>query len=70
MAERFDIENYMKDLTPEQQEKARECKTIEEFNEFVADNNLAGAVLSELVPSKEGHPFGTDRVRVSLWLTT
>ena len=40
MAERFDIENYMKDLSPEQQEKARECKTIEEFNEFVADNNI------------------------------
>ena len=38
MNEKF--EEYLKDLSPELQEKARECKTVEELNEFIADNDL------------------------------
>ena len=38
MIENF--EKYIKDLSPELQEKARECKTTEELIEFLADNDL------------------------------
>ena len=38
MNEKF--ESYLKDLSPELQEKARECKTMEELNAFIAENNL------------------------------
>ncbi len=33
-------EKYLKDLSPELQEKAMECKTPEEINEFIDDNDL------------------------------
>lgn len=35
-----DLEKYIGDLSPELQEKARACKTKEELNEFIADNDL------------------------------
>ena len=38
MNEKF--ENYIKDLSPELQEKARECKTTEELNEFLVENEI------------------------------
>ena len=38
MNEKF--EKYIKDLSPELQEKARECKTTEELNEFLAENDI------------------------------
>ena len=38
MNEKF--EKYIKDLSPELQEKARQCKTKEDLNEFLADNDL------------------------------
>ena len=38
MNEKF--EEYIKDLSPELQEKARQCKTKEDLNEFLADNDL------------------------------
>ena len=34
------LNEMIKDLSPELQEKARACKTMEEFNEFAADNDL------------------------------
>ena len=34
------IEKYIEGLSPELQEKARACKTTEELNDFVADNDL------------------------------
>lgn len=36
----LNIENYIKDLSPELQEKARACKTKEELNAFVTENDL------------------------------
>ena len=33
-------EKYIKDLSPELQEKARACKTTEELNAFLAENDL------------------------------
>ncbi|MBO6141308.1 MAG: hypothetical protein J6O40_05875 [Ruminococcus sp.] len=38
MNEKF--EKYIKDLSPELQEKARQCKTTEELNAFLAVNDL------------------------------
>ena len=38
MNEKF--ESYLKDLSPELQEKARECKNMEELNAFLAENEL------------------------------
>ena len=38
MNEKF--ENYIKDLSPELQEKARQCKTNEELNAFLAENDI------------------------------
>ena len=38
MNEKF--EKYIKDLSPELQEKARQCKTTEELNAFIAENDL------------------------------
>ena len=35
-----EFEKYISELSPELQEKARECKTMEEFNEFIADNDI------------------------------
>ena len=40
MAERFDMENYMKDLSPGLQEKARACKTKEELLQLAADEDI------------------------------
>ena len=40
MANEFDHEKYLKDLSPELQEKARRCKTKEELNAFIAENDL------------------------------
>ena len=34
------LNEMIKDLSPELQEKARACKTMEEFNKFAADNDL------------------------------
>ena len=34
------IEKYIGDLSPEMQEKARECKTKEELNAFLAENDV------------------------------
>ena len=33
-------EDYIKDLSPELQEKARACKTKEELNAFIAENDI------------------------------
>ena len=38
MNEKF--EKYIKDLSPELQEKARQCMTKEELDVFIADNDL------------------------------
>ncbi|MBQ6676247.1 MAG: hypothetical protein IJM75_08955 [Ruminococcus sp.] len=38
MKEKF--EKYIEGLSPELQEKARECKTKEELNAFIAENDL------------------------------
>ena len=38
MNEKF--EKYIKDLSPELQEKARACKTKEELDAFIAENDL------------------------------
>ena len=35
-----DIEKIISELPAELQEKARACKSIEEFNTFVAENNI------------------------------
>ncbi|MBR1752635.1 MAG: hypothetical protein IJ740_17485 [Ruminococcus sp.] len=35
-----DLEKYIGELSPELQEKARACKTKEELNQFIADNDL------------------------------
>ena len=40
MANVFDYEEYLKDLSPELQEKARLCKTKEELNAFIAENDI------------------------------
>ncbi len=40
MAYKFDIEEYIKDLTPEQQEKARACKTKDELMKLAADEGV------------------------------
>ena len=34
------LEKYFKDLSPELQEKARECKNMEELNAFLAENEI------------------------------
>ena len=34
------FEKYIEGLSPELQEKARQCKTKEDLNEFLADNDL------------------------------
>ena len=38
MNEKF--EKYIKDLSPELQEKARQCKTKEELDAFIAENEI------------------------------
>ena len=40
MAERFDIEKYLNDLSPEQQEKARACKTKDELIQLAAEEDV------------------------------
>ena len=40
MAEIFNIEEYIKDLTPEQQEKAKACKTKEELIQLAAEEDV------------------------------
>ena len=35
-----DFEEYIKDLSPELQEKARQCKTKEELNALLAENEV------------------------------
>ena len=34
------FEEHLKDLSPELQEKARECETMEELNDFLAENEI------------------------------
>ncbi|MBO6141313.1 MAG: hypothetical protein J6O40_05900 [Ruminococcus sp.] len=34
------FEKYLKDLSPELQEKASECKTKEELSKFLAENDI------------------------------
>ena len=34
------IEQYIKGLPPELQEKARQCETMEELNDFIAENDI------------------------------
>ena len=36
----FDYKKYLEDLTPEQQEKVRECKTKEELMELLAEEDI------------------------------
>ena len=38
MNEKF--EKYLKDLSPELQEKARACRTIDELSDFAAENDI------------------------------
>ncbi len=40
MAERFDIEKYLKDLSPEQQEKAKACKNKDELIKLAAEEDI------------------------------
>ena len=40
MANEFNIEEYIKDLTPEQQEKARACKTKDELIQLAAEEDV------------------------------
>ena len=40
MAEKFDIEEYIKDLSPELQEKARECSTPDELIQLAAEEDV------------------------------
>ena len=40
MAYKFDIEEYIKDLTPEQQEKAKACKTKDELIQPAAEEDV------------------------------
>ena len=40
MTNEFSLEEYIKDLSPELQQKARQCKTKDELDTFIADNNL------------------------------
>ncbi|MCR5142924.1 MAG: hypothetical protein K6C68_10445 [Ruminococcus sp.] len=60
------FEKYIKDLPPELREKASECKTIEELNEFVAENDIelpeealelvSGGCGSSAPPPQKGDP--------------
>ena len=36
----INIEKFINDLSPELQEKARECKSAEELNTFIAENDI------------------------------
>lgn len=36
----FNIEAYIKDLSPELQEKARACKNMRELSDFIEENDL------------------------------
>ena len=40
MTNEFDLEDYIKDLSPELQEKARACKTKDELLELAADEDM------------------------------
>ena len=40
MTNEFNLEEYIKDLSPELQEKARACKTKDELLELAAENDL------------------------------
>ena len=40
MAENFDYKKYLEDLTPEQQEKAKACRTKEEFLQLAAEEDV------------------------------
>ena len=40
MANEFNIEEYIKDLTPEQQEKAKACKTKDELIQLAAEEDV------------------------------
>ena len=40
MTNEFNLEDYIKDLSPELQEKARACKTKDELMQLVADEDL------------------------------
>ena len=40
MAEIINIEEYIKDLTPEQQEKAKACKTKDELMKLAAEEDV------------------------------
>ena len=52
MTNEFNLEEYIKDLSPELQEKARACKTKEELNAFIAENDLE--LPSEVLESVAG----------------
>ena len=56
------LEKYIKDLSPELQEKARQCKTKEELNAFITENNLElPEEALELVSGGCGTPLKCDR---------
>ena len=58
----IDLQEYIKDLTPEQKEKALKCKTKEELNEFIANNDLElPEEALELVSGGCGTPLNCDR---------
>ncbi len=40
MADNFNVENYIKDLSPELQEKARHCKNMDELMELAGDEGV------------------------------
>ena len=35
-----ELEKYVSELSPEMQKKARECKTMDELNTFLAENDI------------------------------
>ena len=62
MTNKFDFEEYIKDLSPELQEKAKDCKSKEELMELVADNDIEiSEDALEAVAGGCGTPLNCDR---------
>ena len=63
MTNEFNLEEYIKDLSPEQQEKARACKTKDELLQLAADEDMEIPMEAlEGVAGGCGHECNADRV--------
>ena len=64
MTNEFNLEEYIKDLSPELQEKARACKTKEELLQLAADEDLEIPMdaLEGVAGGCGGHECNADRV--------